>query len=234
MKIGILTPDKKFDDFLRKTVLEYGDRKCLSVELEPFPSLKDVLLTEQPYDLLLIDDKYEHRSCVETARLIRTKNPAATMVLISSSPDKVYESFAVRAHRYLLKPVTQTMLFEALDSYFNERMKNFLVICRTHTGFMTVPSEDILYVEANQKDSILHLRTGPTGVLTSFSQVVLQVPPESFCQTHRSYMVNMKYIARFDPDFIYLTNGSKIALSRRRKVTFLVAYNEYIRRRNTK
>lgn len=233
MKIGILTPDKKFDEFLRKTVLEYGDRKCMALDLEPFPTLKDVLLTDVPYDLLFIDDNYEHRSCVETARLIRTRNPSASMVLLSSSQDKVYESFAVKAHRFLLKPITQSMLFEAIGAYFTEQLKNYLVISRTETGFLTVPSEDIFYVEANGKTSILYLRNGPTNVFTSFSQIFLQLPTESFYQTHRSFVVNMKYISRFDAECIYLHNGDTVALSRRRKIDFLVAFNEYIRRRNT-
>lgn len=229
MKIGILSPDKAFENFLRKTILEYKKRRCLDIELAPYPRLKDILFSEEYFDILFIDDNFEHRSAVETARIIRTRNTTVTLILMSSSPNKVYESFAVKAHRYLLKPVAQTAIFESLDAYRKDLFTYRVIIVKSEGTFRSISSEDIFSVSASGKCCILYTKRGEIHSSTSFQQVVSQLPEQFFYKVHRSYVVNMSYVQRVEQETIYLTNCTDVPLSRRRKIEFLLVYNDFVK-----
>lgn len=229
MKAAILTPDERFRNFFRRTVREYQSRKCVSFETVAPEVLKDFLPACSEFDILFIDDNFEHRSSLETARLIRTRAPDCAMVLFSSSSEKVFESFALRVHRFFLKPVTQTMIFDALDSFRKESVAGRLVVVRIDGVYHSFPSSDILYLEADGKNCILHTRTGDFLLGTPFSEVQQQLPPLQFFQIHRSYVVNMGRISRFSTEQIFLSGGTELPLSRRRKIEFLISYNKYVR-----
>ncbi len=232
MIVGILTSDKKFDEFLRKTITEYGKRRCLDICILPYAALKDLLNSEEYYDILFIDDSFDHRSAVETARLVRTKNTQAALVLMSSSADKVYESFAVKAHRYLLKPVTQTIVFEALDSYRKDLFAYRIIIVKIGNAYRSISSDHIAYLEAKGKECIIHTKKDELLSGTPYAEILVQLPEEFFYQTHRSYTVNLQFIQRINEENVVLSNEAVVPLSRRRKVAFLLDYNNFVRRYN--
>ena len=54
---------------------------------------------------------------------------------------------------------------------------------------------------------------------------------KDFYRIHRSYLVNMKYIERYDKAFVTLTGGDSIPIARREYDGFLRAYMEYVQRK---
>ena len=228
MKILILSNDTKFVSLLDRTLQEYMFRKFVSVEVARAVRIRDYLASDEDYDVVIVDDDFEKRTCIETARLVRTKDPKVAIIIISNSPDRVYDSFSVRAHRFLVKPLTQSSMYEALDAYRKDIIAYRLIIVKTSTGYQSISSEDIVYVEAAAKYSILHLQKGGelrTG--TSFAQLLIQLPEEYFFRTHRSYIVNMLHISALDAEHITLRDGTRLPVSRRRKVNFFMEFSKF-------
>ena len=54
---------------------------------------------------------------------------------------------------------------------------------------------------------------------------------KDFYRVHRSYLVNMKYVERYDRTSITTLGGDNIPIARREYDGFLKAYMEYSRRR---
>ena len=228
MTIGVLTNDKKFLTVLEHTFEEYHQRKFVEIQTIHFTRIRDYLASDELFDMLFVDDEFDNRNSVETARLIRTKDPKVALVLLAKNPDKVYDSFAVRAHRFYLKPVTQSKLFEALDAYRKDLFSYRVIIVRIDNSYHSLSTEEIVYLEADSKDCLIHLRQGVTRASASLIQMLLQLPEEYFFHSHRSYVVNMQYVRRIDPDALIMVTGDKVPLSRRRKVKFLVTYSRFI------
>ena len=75
------------------------------------------------YDLLLLDVLMPGVSGMQAAREIRERNSRTEIVFLTSSPEYAVESYSVRAHYYLLKPVTEEKLFPILDRLMTDLKK---------------------------------------------------------------------------------------------------------------
>lgn len=229
LKIAVLTHDKGLYEFLQKTIVEYGNRKCIPVSVTHVEQFKDILPDHEEHDMMIVDDNFERRSSVEVSRLIRTRNTKVALVLLSTSPDKVFDSFAVRTHRFFLKPITQTMIFEALDSYQKDLSSYRIIIARIAGGYHSFSSEQIQYVEAHGKNCILHLAGQDVLASNAFGEIVDQLPADYFFKPHRCFLVNMNQIRSFTADSVTLASGVTLPVSRRRKTEFLMVYNLFVR-----
>lgn len=230
MTIGTLTADPVMRNFLDETLGEYADRKYLDVNCSSFANGKEYRDAHQNFDLLFIDEGFDHRSSLETARRIRTKDPQVALALLAPSPEKVFEAFMVQAHRYLVKPISQTSVFEAVDGYRKAMFSSQIILVRVSNCYIALQSEDIYAVEANGKECRVRARTQTYQTTSSYAQVKAQLPEDYFFPVHRSFTVNMNFVRSFDSEHVELTNGMDVPLSRRRKVEFYRTYTEFVKR----
>jgi DNA-binding LytR/AlgR family response regulator len=84
-----------------------------------------------------------------------------------------------------------------------------------------VQADEILYVESD--DRLVFARTADGRHLTTFTldELERRLDPEHFARTHRSYLVNLRFVRELIPWFsdtyrIRLQDGTEIPVSRRR------------------
>lgn len=229
LSVCILSTDEKLSFQLASTLNEYSVRRHIHIDITVRNHLKDHINNRDMYNLIFVDDPFEHRSAVEAAKLCRSKDPKCAMIIMARTSEKVYDAFGLRTHRFLLKPVTQTQIFEAIDSYRKDFFAYRLIVTRIGNTTRTFSSEEIVFIEAEAKSCTLHLKEEVVAVSSSFSQVAVQLPSEYFFRTHRSFTVNMKHVREFAPDRLTMNTLDEVPLSRRRKVEFYMAYSQFVK-----
>lgn len=230
MMVGTLSSDPAMTKFMDETLGEYAERKYLNIDYASFTSVKEFNDAHRDFDLLFVDDGFDHLSSLEIARRIRNEDPQVALALMASSSDKVFEAFMVKAHRYMVKPVSQTSVFEAVDGCRRAMLSTQIVLVRLSGSYVALQSEDIYAVEANGKETRVCTRSETYQTTNSYTQIKTQLPEEYFFMVHRSFAVNMAYIRAFDYEHVELINGISIPLSRRRKVDFYRAYTQFVKR----
>jgi DNA-binding LytR/AlgR family response regulator len=89
---------------------------------------------------------------------------------------------------------------------------------------------DILYVEANENYSWLHLKQGKKLLsykcLKHYEDTLVR---NGFFRSHRSYLINLSYVKAYDKKYrlIYLKNGMVLSVSFRRNHDFSKRIQEY-------
>lgn len=220
MNIGILTSDPSMSNFFLHTLEEYRSRRYAGACCSAVTSLMQFYAMDCLFDLIFIDEGFEHRSALETARLLRSRDEDVALVLLSSTPDGVFESFSVKALRFLVKPITQSAVFTAVDACRREKFSYRIIITRTAEGYRSFRSEEIYAAEANGKGTCIQTRSSLLPVLSAFADVRAQLPEEYFFSVHRSFTINMQYVSAFNGEQVELENGVCLPLSRRRKGEF--------------
>ena len=90
--------------------------------------------------------------------------------------------------------------------------------------------ERLTYVELINKTVFFHLADGTvretTATLAEFEEKLLSRP--EFLKTHRSYLVNLRYIQAIDINFVTMKNGHSILLSRKRRSQVQEAYMRFL------
>ena len=229
MTIFILSSEPKTVRFLTGAMRTYGEQKYVDVETKVFRRMRDYLLEFEKPDLIFIDDNFEMKPSVENARVVRTKDSKAAIVLLSTNPERVFEAFSVKTHRFLTKPVTQSDIFDALDSYRKELFSDRVVLVKVEDAFRVFSSEDIYAVIADVDHTKIMTKDEMVETGTKFTRIETQLPEEYFYKCHRSYVVNMKHIAKFTTEQLEMTNHAIIPISRRKRLDFHVRYAEFVK-----
>jgi len=117
MKIAICDDDSH--DLLRiaSLVETYRNTRKADLTYISFQSASELLFSmdREDYDVLFLDVLMPGLNGMQAAREIREQNRDVEIVFLTSSPEFAVESYSVRAHYYLLKPVSGEKLFPILD-----------------------------------------------------------------------------------------------------------------------
>ncbi len=229
MNIYILSSDPRTTRFLSRVITAYGQQKYVEIETRIFRHMKDYLMCFEYADVIIIDDNFEMRPSVENGKIVRTRDAKAALILLSVNAERVFDAFEIKAHRFLMKPLTQSDIFDALDSYRKDLFSYRIIIVKVETGFQVFSSEEIFAVTSLGKRAQIVTRTERVDTLTPYSQVESQLPEEYFYKCHRSYIVNMKHIATVGTEEVTLVNEAVIPVSRRKKTDFLLQYSEFVK-----
>ena len=185
-------------------------------ELSALTALLDVAQRER-FSLYLLDVMMPGIDGMDAAREIRTFDDAADIVFLTSSPGFAYESYGVRALEYLLKPISDSLLFPVLDKLMlrEQRPQDGLTL-KAGATLVRVPFSRLSYVEVNGKHLYFHLADGTVrkvaGSLKAYEPLLL-VRPE-FMRIHRSYIVNMLQIDELSPAGVHTFSGMNLPVSR--------------------
>lgn len=85
---------------------------------------------------------------------------------------------------------------------------------RTGNKTTVLPIQDILYLESQNHWVVVHMREGQQTFRSSLSEVERLLPPDQFCRSHNSYLVNMAWVAQTGRRELLLQDGSQVPVSR--------------------
>ncbi len=196
--------------------------------------MMDRLRADVP-DLVFVDVQMpflDGLSCLSTAG---SERPPVTVV-VSAHPQYAIGAFEARAVDYLVKPFSDGRLFDSLS-----RAKQQLALraghgdavrpaakrigVRTQRGLRIVATEEIDWIEADDYESLLHVRHEILRIREPLASLEQRLDPTLFVRVHRSAIVNIARVVEVQSYFhgrhvLLLNTGSKIVLARGRRDEF--------------
>ena len=230
MKITIC--DDSIKDLLHteKLLLKYKSlHPDKEFELEKFsdPSrLYQKISTGKLTDIYILDMLLPRRTGIDIGNLIRMSGCESVIIYITSSEDYALDAYGVHAVRYLLKPIDENRLFEALDysfSYAKLRVDSLCLI-KTKDGLLQRPYSKIEYVENAGRKLEVHMTDGEIlkslFIRKSFEEETQEITAQrNFLQIHKSFLVNLDYVKHLTPDSIIMESGKRLPVSRAKAAT---------------
>ncbi len=208
----------------------------LEVELSCFYSGEALLFyhTEKPdqIDIIYLDILMEKTDGMETARKLRDANCNAQIVFLTSCEDYIYEAFDVEAVQYMIKSETTDDKFERVflkAVHLASQKKMEVFICEFGGKKTIVPLHQISYFEIWKRLVTVYYGEGQIAKFyASMEQLEQYFSEKGFVRVHRSYMVHLSYISKFDQQKLNLKTGAVIPVG----VTYTHAlkriFSEYI------
>lgn len=158
-----------------------------------------------------------------------------------------YDQYALKAFRYsaidyLLKPIDKSELARAMEKVQKsnktipaqiemllQRVQHSASINKiavpTMEGLQMILIEDIIYGEADDNYTILHLRQKRKVVVSTTLKDIEETLTEfPFARVHRCFLVNLNAIEKYvkgDGGYLIMSDGSSIDVSRTRKESLL-------------
>ena len=195
------------------------------------------LLADDPADIRLLDIQMKGISGMDTARRLRADSVESVIIFITAVKEYVFEAFDVGAFHYLVKPFSdekfRTVFLKALDEIKSrkEKKRNERFIMVQEGGLRRrIPISDIVFAEVMNRTITIHLTDDDISYRGSIGALAKQLG-SGFYQTHRSFLVNMKYVKSYGLSEIETMRGT-VSVSRANTKDFVKAYMRYIRSSN--
>lgn len=133
---------------------------------------------------------------------------------------------------YLMKPLSPQDVYEAIQKCISRKTipattaVNNRITLATTKEIILVNTDDIIRIEANNNYSHFYFTNRPKLIVSkTLKEFEEQLTPLSFFRVHQSHLVNMKYVESVhsnDGDYILLTGGHRVEISRRKKPEFML------------
>lgn len=224
---GLLTKYSSIHPSRNFTVEKYADPSVLYQEITNGKSA----------DIYILDMLMPKRTGIDIGRQIRKCGSESAIIYLTSSDDYALDAYGVHAIRYLLKPVEEERLFEALEhgaACFvakTEKEPEFLV--KTKAGLVQMPYSKIEYIENANRRLEVHLVDG--GILTSIfirksfeEEIRKAAETENFLHVHKSFLVNLDHVKQLGMGVMIMESGRQIPVSKAKAVGVKREYLLYI------
>lgn len=219
MQIAICDDDSSELARLSSFLDTYRQDRCAPVTYKTFLSPLELLSTTKSgdYALYLLDVMMPGLNGMETAQEIRSFDTETKIVFLTSSPEFAVESYAVKAHDYILKPARAERLFPILDALLTEQQRPYEgLTVKTQSGITRILFSNLAYVEVMNKRVYFYLVDGSvreaTAPLAEFESALLSRP--EFVRVHRSYIVNLWQVSELNANGLITHAGKNIPVSR--------------------
>ena len=172
-------------------------------------------------DIYILDMMMPRWSGIDLGNQIRLSGSESAIIYITSSDDYALNAYGVRAIRYLLKPVDENKLFEALDyalSYTKVKAEPVCLI-KTKEGLIKQPYSGIEYIDNVSRKLEVHLSGGELlqilFIRKSFEEEIQEIANQNnFQQIHKSFLVNLDYVKQLTPDSVIMKSGIELPVSK--------------------
>lgn len=225
MKITIC--DDSIKDLLKieKLLLKYKSlHPNKDFELEKFSDPSRVyqkILEGKLTDIYILDMLMPRRTGIDLGKQIRMSSHESVIIYITASDDYALDAYEVHAVRYLLKPIDEYKLYEALDyalSYTKVKSESMYLI-KTQNGLLQRPYSKIEYIENIGRKQEVHMSDGETlkslFIRKSFEEETKEAAiRENFLQVHKSFLVNLDYVKQLTADGMIMESGKQLPVSK--------------------
>lgn len=238
-KIAICETNQWEQALLKKMVEQYMEQMGFSYHIQCFGGgfeLLDHMSAKGGFHIAIINASMERFNGVETAKELRQYDQACQLIFVSFTDEFAISAYSVNAQYYLLKPVTQEELSEALAGCMKFRREVDLatMVVKTAAGYYNILHRHILYMESGGHKISIYLANGECisvyGRLDDYEKIVQDDP--RFVRIHKSTMVNADYIFFIGREEIILYDKTVLKISRNLAGTVKTKYFQYINKKH--
>lgn len=232
MKIAICDDNLNIVDEVKNLLDEYALSKNLSLDISTFNDGQAVLESDERFNIAILDVEMPGCNGIELGKILREKNRHIVLMYITSHKKYLDEALNLNAARFFEKPIDSKRFYDGLDNALkridNTTIKFFL---KEANASVRINANDIIYVEI---EPIGHRKTKivtEEKTYISSNKIVFweeHLISSLFVKTHKSYIINMEYITKYENNTLQLDGKYNIPISRNYQSSVHKAFIRYM------
>jgi len=233
MRIAICDDEKNIRELIGNKVR----KQYLEAEIVFFASGEELLLSDMYIDILFLDIQMSGKNGMETARELRQKNKNTIIIFVTAIEEYVFQAFDVGAFHYIVKPIDDVKFIDVLHRAVDElslqnkdikEQEDKYVIINNSGVHTKVILDEIVYAEVFNRKVVIHKMDETIEYYGKMSDLEA-LTGDNFFRPHRAYLINFKYVEKYDATTIYLEKGTVLMAKRKfpefhRKNSVLLKY----------
>ena len=223
MRILLCDDNPIITEQLTKHLTDFFRKNKLSVpEIVTYHDGQTLLEDSKEKDIVFLDVEMPGFNGIYVGKELQQQNPNVIIFIVTSYIEYLDDAMRFHVFRYLTKPIDCERLFRNMkDALIQYSSISGHIAIETKQGVETVPYSDIVMIEASCRKVTVSTTTNRYVSIHNMQYWVEHLPNNLFFQTHRSFIVNMAHVIKFDRSLVYLTNNDMTAYLTKRK------YNDF-------
>lgn len=219
-------------DYLYAHISKEFERQGENIHIDKFTAGKDFLNTHksEPFDVVFLDIDMPQINGFDIAEKISEK---ALIIFVTTHDELVYSSLKFQPFRFIRKThlnnelsETLTAVIERISKSNTERKIEF----QTKDRKIYLLADEIEYIEVYGHWLRVAVCVGePIECYGSLSDLEKRFQPVGFVRTHKSYLVNFKYVYSLEKTKVVMDSKTEIPLSRYKANEVKEKFKEYLR-----
>lgn len=231
LTIALCDDDALFRETLKRQICMLLEEQNKAFEIFTYPNA-EALLNDihggMRFSLMLLDVMMDGLDGMELARSLRKEGQRTPIIFISSNRDYALTGYEMDALRFLAKPVELNRLREAL-MVAEEKTQMRVLPIRNAEGLHRVEIDRILYAEVWERGVLIHLPESESLFSSiKIGALELMLPETAFFRCHQGYIVHLAYIRTIQTADAYLTDGSRVPISRYKLTELRERFTTYL------
>ncbi len=234
MRIAICDDEKNIRELIgSKVTTQY-----LDAEIVFYQSGEELLSSEKHIDILFLDIQMAGRNGMETARELRKKGNNVILIFVTAVEEYVFRAFDVGAFHYIVKPIDDAKFADVLQKAVDEvnsrnnkeQVSEERYVMINNRGVHTkVILDEIVYAEVFNRKIVIHKMNETIEYYGKMSDLE-ELAGDNFFRPHRAYLINFKYVEKYDATTVYLEKGN-VLMAKQNYPEFVKKYMKYNQKR---
>jgi DNA-binding LytR/AlgR family response regulator len=222
--IGVCDDEIIIHNRVKILLQRYSNGRGLQIKTLHFASARELIENRQKMDILLLDIEMPETDGIEAGLILREHKTDLKIIMLTGRKDRMKEAFSIEASGFVEKPVDEKELAEALDLVL-QTMGPLKTTQIYRDGIpYDVPQKKIVYIEANKAASLIVTKDREYRSENSLTEWEAILDKKYFFRCHKSYIINLGEIDSIHDNYAKMTNGYRVAISRREKKEFMRKY----------
>jgi len=234
VRIAICDDEKNIRELIGKKVTTlYPDADIIFCQ-----SGEELLLSDKHIDILFLDIQMAGKNGMETARELRKRGNHVVLIFVTAVDEYVFQAFDVGAFHYIVKPIEDAKFADVLQKAVDEvnfrstkeqvPEERYLMI--NNSGVHTkVILDEIVYAEVFNRKIVIHKMNETIEYYGKMSDLE-ELAGDNFFRPHRAYLINFKYVEKYDATTVYLEKGN-VLMAKQNYPEFVKKYMKYNQKR---
>jgi len=221
-RIAICDDEQDVCGYVESIIIFCTQHMRIKPDIEVFHSgetLLEFISNGNIYDLIFLDIEMDSLNGIEFGKLIRHRftEEEVRIVYISWKQSYAMELFKIRPYDFLIKPIQDrsgeiaSIVLKTLeDVKKNSKFYKFNIgkkYCKEHII-------DITYFESSNRVIILKKKDEQYRFYGKLDLVEEEVDSAIFLRIHKSLLINIKHVLRFEGNSVFLDNGEVLGISK--------------------
>lgn len=226
IKIGLCDDQKMVLRELYKLVEEYLRKAESDAEMVAFTDGERMLARAEDFQIVFLDIDMPKMDGIELGSRIREKNPECRIIMATGMQERFKDAFKIQAMRFVTKPFRKEEVWEALEAAIKSISPTKWIEAYYLRKEYRVAERDIRYIVAYDSSVEIVTKTKILRKDCSLESLEKVLDEHRFMRVNRTLIVNFNQIQEADGG-IFMFEGEKLKVSRRKQKDFLDRYMEY-------
>ena len=177
----------------------------------------------EPVDAILADIDIPGKNGFDAVRELKEQQPDIPVIFVSSHEELAYQSFRYNPYQFVSKSDMDRLddvLSGLVKRLIRHREINNIIHFASASGVVDINVNEIMYFKGDRNYVAAYGENGKT--LFKFREKLKNLYPalsgSGFIYTQKSYIINCRFISRFERKRVMLTDGTEITNTRRSEI----------------